>query len=154
MILLYSKRRLSSALLSPCLYHAQVAYFHTTPPQQKHIVSLEVDVVKEGHLDKKNWIFKEDKHKDMSTFMSKGYSQSNYFTGTKFEYETILALEKFNFSLERIGKAGDEGVDFKGVSHPFSAAILSLFSLKEIIHGIFQIKHCPLWANVKNMANQ
>lgn len=81
---------------------------------KKKIIPLEVDASVEPL--KKSWISNDAKHTNMNSFLSRGYTPSNYFTGTKFEYETLNVLTKYNFTLERVGKAYDEGVDFKGVS--------------------------------------
>lgn len=128
-----NKPRTFTRIFITRLHNIQVAQFHATPVLHRQLVSLEVDVVQEGHLNKKNWIFKEDKHRDMHSFLSRGYAHSNYFTGTKFEYETLLALEKYSFSLERTGKAGDEGVDFKGVS--FHSVCIHFYSF------FFELRH-------------
>lgn len=96
-------------------HFSKLFLFRCLSNTKKRIIPLEISSTPE-QSDKKSWIFDEEKHTNMNSFLARGYTQSNYFTGTKFEYETLQVLKKYNFTLERVGNAYDEGVDFKGVS--------------------------------------
>lgn len=102
-------RNLSLFCKSPAVFRRN---FHSSPLLFSQIIPLESPP--QALQPQKKWLFKEDKHTNLETLLSHGYEESNYFTGTKFEYETLNALARYNFMLERVGKAYDEGVDFKG----------------------------------------
>lgn len=62
-------------------------------------------------------------HHDLQTFLihaaRTGTSQSSsVFLGTRYEYQAQASLRRFGISLDRVGGAGDLGVDLRGVWTP------------------------------------
>jgi hypothetical protein len=83
-------------------------------------VLLERPIDSYSFLEAKRVWFSKDKVDDIDKIL-KDYdnvnedSNSAYLRGLKYEYDVLKFLKRFGFSLERTGRSGDRGVDFRGV---------------------------------------
>ena len=99
-----------------------------TPKEVKAVKTVkEVKEVKEVKA-KKNSVVEDEVKKPTTTAAAAEAEVSSQVRGTAFEHDVVRILETWRFSVRRIGKAGDEGIDFRGSWHlnEGTAALLSL----------------------------
>ena len=76
---------------------------------------VEKDAGKKWLKDKKSQSAQPSDLKSFQETAAEKNTDSYHYTGTEYEYKAIEALKNMSFDIQRCGKAGDQGVDFRGI---------------------------------------